>query len=67
VFTLPMLLPWAVWVAFGCSVVFDVLQARWPKARHAWPALLVFVALLGASMAWADTRTEFASKRTLTL
>jgi hypothetical protein len=67
VFTLPMLLPWAVWVAFGCTAVFDGLHACWPNARCHWPALLVFVALLGASLAWADTRTEFASKRTLTL
>ncbi|MDZ4720841.1 MAG: hypothetical protein SH847_20480, partial [Roseiflexaceae bacterium] len=75
IFTLPMLLPLALWVAFGAQALiaggerlfqrlFGATPRRVPALAASW---LVFVLLLGASVAWADTRVEYASKRHLTL
>lgn len=73
IFTLPMLLPLALWLAYGAHTLMIGsqwlmqrvgLQGRSAARVASW---LVFVALLGLSISWADTRVEHASKRQLTL
>jgi hypothetical protein len=34
VFTLPMLLPWAVWVAFGCQALLTAADTFWHRERR---------------------------------
>jgi hypothetical protein len=72
IFTLPMLLPLALWLAFGAQALMAggerLVQRLWADRRV--PVLagwLVFGLLCGMSVAWADTRVEYASKRHLTL
>jgi hypothetical protein len=75
IFTLPMLLPLALWVAFGAHALiagserlflrlFGMAPRRILARVASW---LVFALLLGSSIVWADTRVEYASKRHLTL
>jgi hypothetical protein len=72
IFTLPMLLPLALWLAFGAQVLIaggERLVQRWWADRRGvvLAGWLVFGLLCGMSVAWADTRVEYASKRHLTL
>lgn len=73
VFTLPILLPWSLWIAVGAAALAGSMlpHARlqqgdllsWRTARFA----LVTATLLVATLAWGDTRVEHSSKRQLWL
>lgn len=62
VFTLPMLLPWALWIAAGLAALGDALRARRPDPRLGALALAL---LLIAALAWGYTRLPYADKRSL--
>lgn len=58
VFSLPMLLPGALWVAAGGAALIEWIGARARLAGHALAVLLVLAAL-----GWGYTRVPFSSKR----
>jgi len=75
VFTLPMLLPWALWIAAGSAALIAwVAAGGWRLAagrqfaslvtRH---ASLVALLLIAATLAWGYTRLPVSSKRQLWL
>ncbi len=74
VFTLPMLLPWALWIGAGAAAILSWsrrLPARlgisqWPAIGRRWPAVALVV-LLGLTLAWGATRYRVSSKRHLWL
>gem|GEM_PF-623430 len=68
VFTLPMLLPWALWIAVALQALVAFLRSRWPTAaRRRWPAISVALLLLIATLAWGYSRLPYTSKRHLWL
>jgi hypothetical protein len=75
VFTLPMLLPWALWIATGVEFILQKTkdQGRTTNERHAptfvvrpW-SLVVLAMLVVATLAWGYTRLHVSSKRQLWL
>lgn len=68
VFTLPMLLPWALWIAVALNALGELLHTRWP-APHSrrWPANSLALLLLLATLAWGYSRLPYTNKRTLWL
>lgn len=74
VFTLPILLPWALWVAAGAEALLARRRwAGWLEARlrlPAWlprPSALLLALLVAATLGWGYTRVPFSSKRGLWL
>jgi hypothetical protein len=63
VFTLPMLLPWALWVAAGAELLLAL--ARPLAGARAQTMLLVL--LVTATLIWGYTRVPYSSKRRLWL
>jgi hypothetical protein len=63
VFTLPMLLPWALWVAAGAELLLSL--ARLLVGARAQTVLLVL--LVAATLTWGYTRVPYSSKRRLWL
>ncbi len=74
VFTLPMLLPWALWIAAGSGAIIDWThnwlgtKDRGPrtKAGARW-SFVVLALLVVATLAWGYTRLPVSSKRQLWL
>lgn len=69
-FTLPLLLPWALWVACGAEVIAGLVErvglpALRSRQRAAGRAFLL--ALVVATLAWGYTRIPHSSKRQLWL
>lgn len=76
IFTLPILLPWALWIATAVAAVLNVTQhlvQRWQTnilwRRWAFQQISLGVALLFvvATFAWGYTRIQHSSKRRLWL
>jgi hypothetical protein len=68
VFTLPMLLPWALWVALALDALGALLRSRWPATTaRRWPALLVGALLIIATLAWGYSRLPYTNKHYLWL
>jgi hypothetical protein len=81
IFTLPMLLPWALWIAAAVEFIVQIADCRLqiadyvsriirspahPLTRSPLQATLL-VALVAATLAWGYTRVQHASKRRLWL
>jgi hypothetical protein len=77
VFTLPMLLPWALWIAAAVESLLSrvrcqlsVVRCRRPRTTDHGPRTTVMVVvsvLVAATLAWGYTRVPYASKRRLWL
>ena len=81
IFTLPMLLPWALWISAAVESVLESgrrlmkdretrRQGEGTGSRAPFPsslALLVSLALIAATLAWGYTRVQYSSKRRLWL
>jgi hypothetical protein len=77
VFTLPMLLPWALWIGAGAAAVGSLIaQAQQERAtraknraRHRWFRLqpFAFGLLLALTLAWGATRYRVSAKHHLWL
>lgn len=68
VFTLPMLLPWALWIAVALNALGGRLRRRWPAATvQRWTAISVALLLLLATLAWGYSRLPYTNKRYLWL
>ncbi len=81
VFTLPMLLPWALWIAAGSATLIEWTQLRLQtmddrrstigNTRSSSivyrPSSLIIVLLIAATLAWGYTRLHVSSKRQLWL
>lgn len=66
IFTLPMLLPGALWVACGADAIIAWVQRR--RWQHASPlAQAVLGVLLVGALVWGITRMPYANKRHLHL
>ncbi|MCS6938761.1 MAG: DUF2723 domain-containing protein [Roseiflexus sp.] len=63
VFTLPMLLPWALWIAVGADVV--VRQAPLLRTNWRYPVMLALLAAL--TLGWGATRYRVSAKQHLWL
>jgi Protein of unknown function (DUF2723) len=81
IFTLPMLLPWALWVAAAVEVILAFVR-RLTRGKETSrrrdrmgfhvpvslsPDLLVSSILIAATLAWGSTRVQHSSKRRLWL
>ncbi len=73
VFTLPILLPWALWIGFGGQALADSLRTKnqepgsGPLKTQNSKLKTLFVLLLAATLVWGYTRVPYANKRHLTL
>jgi hypothetical protein len=74
IFTLPMLIPIALWASFGVDALLqlgawvrDVLGRKSGARQINLPSIILTLILLVWLSWWADTRVEYASKRHLTL
>jgi hypothetical protein len=79
VFTLPMLLPWALWIAAGVEFILHTTtddgrrtNGQTPQSRRLSSFVfrlssLVLLLLVAATLAWGYTRLPFSSKRQLWL
>ncbi len=68
VFTLPLLLPWALWIAAGIEAILSYLGRRYPPSSILHPpSSVVIVLLVAATLAWGYTRLPYSSKRQLWL
>jgi hypothetical protein len=70
VFTLPMLLPWALWIAAGAAAVVSSSHRLWRAAtgrNSSAPALLTLAGLLLLTLAWGTTRHRVSAKSHLWL
>lgn len=63
VFTLPMLLPWALWIAVGADMVVHWRQSL--RARWRYP--VIFALLLALTLGWGATRYRVSAKQHLWL
>jgi hypothetical protein len=69
IFTLPMLLPWALWIAAGVEFIPEMTkdEGRRTKGDASHWSLVVLALLVVATLAWGDTRLLYSSKRRLWL
>lgn len=71
VFTLPMLLPWALWIGVGGQAVANAgwgVAARWRDTMVAVPITNMLLAgAIALTLAWGYTRLPYANKRHLTV
>lgn len=66
VFTLPMLLPWAIWIAAGAATTLQIassIRLPWPRLRQ--PALIIL--LVALTLGWGMTRYRVSAKQHLDL
>jgi len=69
VFTLPMLLPWALWIAAGVESILRVTRDKGRRTKavtNRWSLVLLAI-LVAATLAWGYTRIPYSSKRQLWL
>ncbi len=74
IFTLPMLIPIALWASFGIDALLwlgiqlrDTLSRKRGASQINLPSIILTLLLIVWLGWWADTRVEYASKRHLTL
>ncbi|MEN9934891.1 MAG: hypothetical protein RLZZ387_1470 [Chloroflexota bacterium] len=71
VFTLPMLLPWALWIGAGVGVVGGWVggQLHMHLSRHRWFNVqrIAFSVLIALTLAWGGTRYRVSAKQHLWL
>ncbi|HEU4327765.1 MAG TPA: DUF2723 domain-containing protein [Roseiflexaceae bacterium] len=73
VFTLPILLPWALWVGFGGQTLADALRTKNQEPQLGQlktqnvKLKTLSALLLAATLVWGYTRVPYANKRHLTL
>lgn len=66
VFTLPMLLPWSLWITFGMAAIIKGLRfPRRFKVRYARPALVLV--LFALTLIWCQSRYPYSNKNWLWL
>lgn len=66
VFTLPMLLPWALWIAVGMATIIKGLRfPRRFKARYARPAIVALLFVF--TLIWCQSRYSYSNKNWLWL
>lgn len=63
VFTLPMLLPWALWVGVGA----DALTHRAQSPRAPWRSMALIAVLVALTLGWGATRYRVSAKQHLWL
>lgn len=63
VFTLPMLLPWALWIAAGA----DMVIRRAHSSRVRWRYVAILALLLALTLGWGATRYRVSAKQHLWL
>jgi hypothetical protein len=66
IFTLPMLLPWALWVAYGATTLADAAamlanRVAWPTVRRLLPQIAL-CGLLAFTMQWGRSRLPYGNK-----
>jgi hypothetical protein len=62
-FTLPMLLPWALWVGVGAAAIGSTVQSTKNKDMDVLLRSLCFVLLISGTLAWGYTRAPYGNKR----
>jgi Protein O-mannosyl-transferase TMEM260-like len=68
VFTLPMLLPWALWIAVVLQALGAFVRDHWPTAaERRWLAMIGVALLISATLAWGYSRLPYTNKRSLWL
>ena len=63
VFTLPMLLPWALWIGVGA----DALTRRAQSPRAPWRSVALIAILIALTLGWGATRYRVSAKQHLWL
>ena len=66
VFTLPMLLPWALWIAAGAAALVHYAQSL-PVPWKRWQQPLLVALLILLALGWGATRYRVSAKQHLTL
>jgi hypothetical protein len=67
VFTLPMLLPWALWIGGGGLLLADILAGLHIAGSHKWVRYGLIILLAALTLAWGGTRYRVSAKQHLTL